>query len=190
VNAPTGPQRAQTRQDAVMTAPTLPAVRLHVLDADVLRALVDGDLDAARAAAGVPLPEEFLDDKWLWTLRLGQMIGEPRVTPWLVRAVVALDGPSAEQVVGHAGFHGAPDERGMVEIGYRISPPHRRRGNAQAAVTELLAYAREHGATIARASISPDNPRSLRIAALFGFTQVGEQIDEIDGLELVFEREL
>jgi RimJ/RimL family protein N-acetyltransferase len=173
-----------------MPVPPLPSVRLHPLDAETLQALIDHDLDAARAHAGVALPEEFLNDTWLWTLRLGQMVGEPRVASWLVRAVVAQSGPAAGAVVGHAGFHGAPDERGMVEIGYRIVAAHRRNGYAQAAVTELLAYAREHGAAIARASISPDNPRSLRIAALFGFVEVGEQMDEIDGPELVFERPL
>jgi RimJ/RimL family protein N-acetyltransferase len=173
-----------------MTVPMLPAVRLHPLDADTLQALVDRDLDAARASSGVPLPEEFVNDTWLWTLRLGQMIGDPSVAPWLVRAIVAESGPGAGQVVGHAGFHGAPDGRGMVEIGYRIVPAHRRNGYAQAAVTELLAYARANGATVARASISPDNARSLRIAAQFGFVEVGEQMDEIDGRELVFERPL
>jgi [ribosomal protein S5]-alanine N-acetyltransferase len=118
------------------------------------------------------------------------MLGEPREAPWLVRAIVALDGPGAGEVVGHAGFHGAPDGRAMVEIGYRIVPAFRRHGYAQAAVTELLAYATAHGAHIARASISPHNVRSLAIAARFGFRRVGEQIDEIDGLELVFERAL
>jgi [ribosomal protein S5]-alanine N-acetyltransferase len=178
-----------------MTAPSatpdaLPAVRLHVLDADSLQALIDRDLPRARETAGVPLPEAFLADTWLWTMRLGQMLGEPREAPWLVRAIVALDGPGAGEVVGHAGFHGAPDGRAMVEIGYRIVPAFRRHGYAQAAVTELLAYATAHGAHIARASISPHNVRSLAIAARFGFRRVGEQIDEIDGLELVFERAL
>lgn len=168
--------------------PELPTVRLQILDAIALQALVSGRLDAASQAAGVALPIEFLNDTWLWTLRLGQMIGEPSVSPWLVRAIVAETGPGAGRVVGHAGFHGAPDERGMVEIGYRVIPSMRRNGYAQAAVTELLAYARAHGVRIARASISPDNARSLAIAAAFGFEQVGEQIDEIDGPELIFER--
>jgi RimJ/RimL family protein N-acetyltransferase len=178
-----------------MTAPssardTLPAVRLHRLDAGALQALVDGDLDRARAAAGVPLPEDFLADTWLWTLRLGQMLGEPDEAPWLVRAVLALEGPGAGRVVGHAGFHGRPDDRGMVEVGYRVIPAFRRNGYAQAALAELLAYAAEHGVRIARASISPGNDRSLRIARMFGFIEVGEQMDEIDGRELVFERRL
>jgi ribosomal-protein-alanine N-acetyltransferase len=163
-------------------------VRLHLLDATTLQALVDQDLAGARAAAGVELPAEFLADTWLWTYRLGQLIGEPDCAPWLVRAVVALDGPDAGAVVGHAGFQGPPDERGMIEVGYRILPEHRRRGHARAALGELLAFARARGVLVARASISPTNDASLALAGSFGFTHVGEQIDEIDGLELQFER--
>jgi RimJ/RimL family protein N-acetyltransferase len=160
---------------------------LLLLSADALQALVAGDLPAASTEAGVALPEAFLSDTWLWSLRLGQLIGDPSCAPWLVRAVV---GQPAGEVVGHAGFHGAPDERGMVEVGYRIVPEHRRRGYARAALTGLLGFATEHGATIARASISPGNVASLALAASFGFRPVGEQWDERDGRELVFERAL
>jgi RimJ/RimL family protein N-acetyltransferase len=163
-------------------------VRLHPLDTATLQALIAQDLDAARAAAGVPLPEDFLADTWLWTLRLGQLIGEPECAPWLVRAVVVAGGPHAGAAVGHAGFHGPPDERGMVEVGYRIVPEHRRKGYARAALGELLAFAEAHGARIARASISPDNAASLALASSYGFVRTGEQVDEIDGLELQFER--
>ena len=38
-----------------------------------------------------------------------------------------------------------------------------------------------------RASISPDNAASLATLAKFPFIHVGDQMDEIDGLELVFE---
>ena len=38
-----------------------------------------------------------------------------------------------------------------------------------------------------RASVAPDNVPSLAVVAKFGFRQVGVQIDDIDGEELVFE---
>jgi len=167
-----------------------PAVSLQLLDATVLQRLIGGDLAGARDAAGVELPEEYLADTWLWTLRLGQLLGEPDCAPWLVRAVVVADGDAAGAVVGHAGFHGPPDPRGMVEVGYRIAPEHRRRGYARAALHELLAYASAHGASIARASVSPENVASLALVGSCGFTQIGEQIDEIDGVEVVFERQI
>jgi ribosomal-protein-alanine N-acetyltransferase len=172
------------------TPAPLPAVRLVGLDAATLQALIDKDLQAADRAAGLALPEEFLADTWLWTLRLGQMIGEPDHAPWLIRAIVAAGERDAGAVVGHAGFHGPPDERAMVEVGYRVVPAFRGRGYARAALEALLAYATAHGARIARASISPENAASRHIATAAGFVEVGEQMDEIDGRELVFEREL
>jgi RimJ/RimL family protein N-acetyltransferase len=78
----------------------------------------------------------------------------------------------------------------MVEVGYRITAEHRRRGHARAALGVLLAYARAQGAKTVRASISPDNAASLALAGSYGFTQTGEQVDEIDGLELVFELQI
>ena len=41
---------------------------------------------------------------------------------------------------------------------------------------------------VVRASISPENAASLATLRPFGFEPVGEQWDEEDGLELLFER--
>lgn len=164
-----------------------PSVRLPLLDATALEALARKDLAAASAAAGLALPAWFPDNEFLWTLRYGQAIGEPGHLPWLTRVVVDADTGSA---VGLAGFHGPPDERGMVEIGYETSPDQRRRGYARAAVLGLIDLARAGGATVLRASVAPDNDPSLGLIAQLRFVHVGEQMDEIDGLELVFEREV
>ncbi len=164
-----------------------PRVRLSLLSPAALEALVRRDLAAASAEAGVALPAWFPDDEWLWTLRLGQVVGEPGHAPWLTRVVIDEDAGTA---VGLAGFHGPPDERGMVEVGYEISAEHRRRGYARAALAGLVAFAREHGATVVRASVAPDNAPSLALTESAGFVVVGEQVDERDGRELVFERQL
>ena len=42
--------------------------------------------------------------------------------------------------------------------------------------------------TVVRASISPTNEASLATLRPFGFEAVGEQWDDEDGLELLFER--
>lgn len=176
---------ADTAADPAARSPT--GVDLVLLSAKALQALVDGHLTRAEVAAGVRLPPEFLGQTWLWTLRLAQLIGDASQAPWLVRAIVPR---GREVAVGHAGFHGRPDHHGTVEVGYRVSSTHRRRGHARAALTELLIFAAAHGATAARASIRPDNQPSLALARSFGFVQVGEATDEIDGPELVFERPL
>jgi RimJ/RimL family protein N-acetyltransferase len=76
----------------------------------------------------------------------------------------------------------------MVEVGYAVLPEHRRRGYARAALAVLLDRARrEPRVRVVRASIAPDNAASLAAALPFGFVAVGEQVDEVDGLEVVHE---
>lgn len=118
-------------------------------------------------------------------MRLDQLTAEPGHTRWLVRQ--AVTGPEGA-VIGHCGFHGPPDEVGMVEIGYSVAPDFRRRGYARAMLTELLRRAAaEPAVRTVRAAISPDNVASLATISGFGFVEVGQQWDEQDGLELVFE---
>jgi RimJ/RimL family protein N-acetyltransferase len=76
----------------------------------------------------------------------------------------------------------------MVEVGYSVDPRHRRQGHGRQMLTELVRRARiEPPVRTVRASISPDNVASLAIVSGFGFLQVGEQWDDEDGLELIFE---
>ena len=171
-----------------MTAPdipTRPAVRLILIPFDALEALLAGDLERAGAITGVPLPEFFITQDWLWRYRRDQILRDPASAPWLVRAVV---GEPAATVVGHAGFHGPPDAAGMVEIGYGVDPAHRRRGFARAALEALLRRAvTEPQVHTVRVTISPDNVASHRLAKQYGFAEVGEQWDDEDGLEIVYE---
>jgi [ribosomal protein S5]-alanine N-acetyltransferase len=162
-------------------------VRLLTLPVDAMLLLLDGELAAAGAAAGVELTDYFLteESRWLWRLRIDQIRRDPASQYWIARA--ALDAQSG-YVVGHAGFHGPPDDEGMVEVGYSVDPHYRRHGYAKAMLRELLSRARsEPGVRTVRASISPDNAASLATVHGFGFVEVGEQWDEQDGLELVLE---
>jgi ribosomal-protein-alanine N-acetyltransferase len=173
-----------------MAASPLPIVCLHLLGEATLQALIDRDLQAASAAAGLALPEDYLNDGWLWTLRLGQRVGEPACAPWLVRAIVVSEGPEAGVVVGHAGFHGPPDAAGTVEVGYRLAPGCHGHGYARAALVWLMTYAATHGARRARAAIDADNVASRRVAEGAGLVLVGQTSDEPDWSRLVFERQL
>ena len=48
--------------------------------------------------------------------------------------------------------------------------------------------AREPTVRVVRASVSPDNAPSLGLIGQYGFERVGEQWDEEDGLEIIYER--
>jgi ribosomal-protein-alanine N-acetyltransferase len=174
--------------DHQMPFPVSPKhVRFVELSGEAMTALLDGDLPAASRMAGVALTEYFVTDKarWLWRLRLQQIAADPDHARWMAPQVVVGD---EGVVIGHAGFHGPPDEVGMVEIGYSVVPDFRRQGCARAVLIELLhRAAAEPAVTTVRATISPDNVASLATIAGFGFVEVGEQWDEEDGLELIFE---
>ncbi len=160
-------------------------VRLVLIPEAALEALLAGSLARASEIMGLKLPDFYLTRPGVWRYRLDQIRADPASAPWLVRAVY---GHPAQAVVGHAGFHGPPDARGMVEIGYSTVPEFRRRGYARAAVGELLEYATAHGARVVRATVSPENAASRALIGQYGFQHVGEQWDEEDGRELIFER--
>jgi RimJ/RimL family protein N-acetyltransferase len=76
----------------------------------------------------------------------------------------------------------------MVEIGYAIDPAYRRRGYARAALEALLQRAAsEPQVCTVRATISSDNVASYRLVSQYGFAEVGEQWDDEDGPEIVYE---
>ncbi|WP_275451176.1 GNAT family N-acetyltransferase [Arthrobacter sp. H14] len=118
-------------------------------------------------------------------MRSEQITCAPADAPWVTRYVLV---PGAVAPVGLAGFHGPPNADGMVEVGYRIDPGHRRRGYAREALETLLAIARAHPAVrVVRATVSPENVASRALVESYGFTTVGEQWDEEDGLEIILE---
>lgn len=170
-----------------MTDPTLPpALSLVELPAATIHALAAGDLDGANASSPVPLGPSFVDPgESVWRFRSAQLVEDPDCAAWITRVMWA---PDRGVVVGRAGFHGPPDESGMVEIGYAVDPPYRRQGYARAALEALLARAAEEPSVRrVRASISPDNTPSLRLVAQYGFVEVGDQWDDEDGLEILYE---
>jgi RimJ/RimL family protein N-acetyltransferase len=167
---------------------TAKQIRFVELSGTTMAALLADDLAQAHRESGVELTELFLDDdsKWLWNYRIKQLEDDPEAARWIVRAAVA---ESEGVVIGHGGYHGPPDDNGMVEVGYTVDPQYRRHGYAKAILTALIERAAtEPGVRVVRASISPTNAASLATIAGFGFLEAGEQWDEEDGLELLFER--
>lgn len=178
-------------EDAAAGIPTIRTPRLELVHMSVplMRALVARDLALAGRQIDAAIPEGFPDhlDQFL-RYRLAQLDADPTILRWLGRVMVLADSGGARRVIGSIGFHGAPDEQGRLEVGYRIEPAYRRKGYTREAVRALFDWAAtEHGIHRFLASIRPDNEPSLALARGLGFERIGEQMDEIDGLEYVFE---
>jgi RimJ/RimL family protein N-acetyltransferase len=161
-----------------------PRLELHDLSLELMRAIVDRDWPRAASLAPYPVDEpSFAGSDFVLARRIEQLERDPAEQPWLYRAAVLRE---SGRVVGRAGFHAPPDESGTVEIGYEVLRPYRRQGLAAEMAVGLMRWGAEHGATACLASIRPDNTPSLSLTERLGFVRIGEQIDEIDGLEWVF----
>jgi RimJ/RimL family protein N-acetyltransferase len=175
------------RPDHGSASASRPDVRIVHLNGTVFRALAQGDLAAAEAVCPVPLSAYLAGPqcRGLWRMRSEQCDQDPASAAWVTGIVWDERQCLA---VGAAGFHGPPDGGGMVEIGYRIDPGHRRRGYARAALQALLARAaKEPDVHRVRVSIRPANLPSSSLALQYGFRQIAEQWDDEDGLELIYE---
>lgn len=156
-----------------------------------MEALARHDMAAASDEIGAIVPAWLADELENYLIfRLAQVRVEPGIRVWLARAMVLKETDGTRRVVGSIGFHGPPDADRRLEVGYSVDPVFRRQGYARESVIALFDWAQsEHGITRFVASISPANEPSLRLAAGLGFHKVGEQMDEIGGLEHVLETE-
>ncbi len=164
-----------------------PRVRIVHLDGATLAALADGDLARAQITSPVPLSAWLAGPESVgtWRHRARQATETPDDLPWVTGVLWDED---SGQAIGKAGFHAAPNEDGMVEVGYAVEPAYRRRGYARAALDVLVHRAREHpDVRTLRATVSPDNAASLALIEQYAFVEVGEQWDEEDGLETIYE---
>ena len=156
------------------------------LSPDELRALAVGPATLRGAA----VPEAWRAQQLpLIEIRLAQLARAPDHAPWLMRAMIERDSAA---FAGQIGFHGAPGSNGLgapdaVELGYSVDEPFRGRGYATEAARAMIWWARSRGNRRVFASVAPDNHASLAVVRKLGMREVTVVVDEVDGLEIVFE---
>lgn len=168
-------------------APGAAGRQLFRVPLSVLEALSNGDLKAANELSPLTLTPYLISKecRGVWKRRRDQVKADPGDGAWVTRFLIDSENGA---VVGRAGFHGPPDEAGMVEIGYSIDPLYRRQGHARAALRILLEVAAsDPHVNVVRASVRPDNLASRALIDRHGFRVVGEQWDDEDGLEVILE---
>ncbi|HWT99480.1 MAG TPA: GNAT family N-acetyltransferase [Terriglobales bacterium] len=166
-------------------------LKLTALSPALLAALIDFDRAEISRHSALDFSAPWGDSVDVLKLRRDGILADPDYAPWSLRAISRRED---DVVIGHIGFHTRPDPTylketvpGGVELGYTIFAPYRGSGYAQEACRSMMRWARGFsGVKQFVLSISPDNAPSLAIAEKLGFRQIGEQMDEIDGLEFVF----
>ena len=93
-----------------------------------------------------------------------------------------------KEVIGSTSFHGAPDSQGMLEIGLGIESEYQRQGFAKETLLGMWRWAVSFpDVKTFRYTVSPDNAASIAVINYFGFEYKGQQMDEIDGAESIYE---
>jgi ribosomal-protein-alanine N-acetyltransferase len=127
----------------------------------------------------------LVDDPGPLPYRLPRVRENPAAAPYLLRLAVLRDEAA---IVGSAGFHQLPDAEGMIEIGMGVVPEKQGQGLAQELVHGMWGWVIDQpGVQTLRYTVSPDNVPSQAIIRKLGFAHVGQQIDEEDGPEDIFE---
>lgn len=117
--------------------------------------------------------------------RVPQVKADPTTNKWFVRFIVES---SSRIIIGSTSFHGKPDNDGMIEIGLGIEEPYRNQGYAKEALLGMWRWVCGYPEVkTLRYTVSPDNLASIAVINHFGFTYQGQQMDEIDGPENIYE---
>jgi RimJ/RimL family protein N-acetyltransferase len=114
-------------------------------------------------------PPELYDDDDL--ARYSRLLADPANAGWVLYYVLERANPS--RLVGVAGFAGRPGPDGVVEVGYSVLPPYRRRGIASEALATLVrqAFGRSSVRCIA-AETFPSLEASIGVLRRNGFRPV------------------
>lgn len=143
-------------------------------------ALRDRERLAALLGARVPDDWPGPDFAGFLPVLLRALREDPHCGEWLGVIVHT----ASRVVVGDMGFHGPPDDEGIVEIGYSILPDHRRQGYAFEMARALIdwALAQPEVKSVTATGVAADNRGSIRV-----LEKVGMRCTECEGDLLMWE---
>ena len=117
--------------------------------------------------------------------RVPQVKANPEVNKWFMRWMVLRE---TREIVGSLSFHGAPDETGMLEIGLGVHENFWRQGFGREALMGMWLWAASQSGVLKfRYTVDPNNVGSVALVRKFGFRHAGQQIDDEDGPEDIYE---
>ena len=164
-----------------------PRLELHHISAQGIIDLYENKDDtAAIAGRSFTNPHQVLvRESGPLGWRVPQVKENPAVNRWFIRFIVLKE---TAEVIGSTSFHGVPDAEGMVEIGLGIEEPFQNKGYAKESLKGMWSWVSQFPEVkTLRYTVSPDNLPSIAVINYFGFEYKGQQIDEEDGPENIYE---
>jgi RimJ/RimL family protein N-acetyltransferase len=164
-----------------------PRLELHHLSVQAIIELFENKNDSvALMDRSITNPHRVLvDSSGPLAWRVPQVKVDPSVNRWFVRYIVLKQ---SQEVIGSTSFHGVPDADGMMEIGLGIEENFRNKGYAREALAGMWKWVCAYPEVkTLRYTVSPDNLASIAVINYFRFEYKGQQIDEEDGPENIYE---
>ncbi len=162
-------------------------LELHHISAEGIIELFEEKSDV-RAIAGRNFTnphKNLIENSGPLAWRVPQVKADPSRNKWFVRFIVLKE---HREVIGSISFHGAPDSKGMIEIGLGIEPAFQGMGYAKESLQAMWLWAVGFPEVkTLRYTVSPDNLPSIAVINYFGFDHKGQQMDDIDGPEDIYE---
>ena len=164
-----------------------PRLELHHLSVQAIIELFENKDDSV-ALLGQSFTNPYrvlVDSSGPLAWRVPQVKVDPSVNRWFVRYIVLKE---SQEVIGSTSFHGIPDVDGMMEIGLGIEEAFRNKGYAREALAGMWKWVSAFPEVkTLRYTVSPENLPSIAVINYFGFEYKGQQMDEIDGPENIYE---
>ena len=127
----------------------------------------------------------FLNNRNPIPYRINQVRKDPEVAKYLLRMAVLRE---SMEIIGSAGFHNLPDNNGMIEIGFGIDPIFQNKGYGKQLLHGMWNWVlKDQRVKTLRYTVSPANLISQQIIQKLEFKLVGEQVDDVDGVEEIYE---
>jgi RimJ/RimL family protein N-acetyltransferase len=164
-----------------------PRLELHHISADRLIDLYEkrDDTFALSGESFTNPLRNLIDFQGPLVWRVPQVKSDPSTNKWFVRWIVLKEN---SEVIGSTSFHGAPDAQGMMEIGLGIENQYQNKGFAKEALLGMWRWVLTFPEVkLLRYTVSPENAPSIAVIKYFGFEYKGQQIDEEDGPEDMYE---
>ena len=173
----------QLKEPVISTA----RLELHHISADRLIDLFEKRNDTFALSGETftnPL-RNLIDFQGPLAWRVPQVKADPASNKWFVRWIVLKEN---REIIGSTSFHGAPDEQGMMEIGLGIESQYQNQGYAKESLLGMWRWVLTFPEVkTLRYTVSPENLPSIAVIKYFGFDFKGQQIDEEDGPEDIYE---
>ena len=127
----------------------------------------------------------LIDNQGPLAWRVPQVKENSALNRWFVRWIVLR---ATGEIIGSTSFHSAPNSEGMIEIGLGIHEDFRNQGFAREALRGMWEWVlTDPEVRVLRYTVSVTNSPSIQVIRHFGFELVGQQMDDIDGPEDIYE---